>query len=312
MSARKAFLLGNLTMFLGWVLLIVVVVVFAPDDDESLPAATSTPIPALAATPRPSTPRLPSTTTQRGTALIDELIACDGPGLWNRAILLNRLDRDGEKEIERVQQLLDGCKLANTIATRTPPSTPSPVPTPGESDTPATFSEESLELLANYHELLRFKDEPWFHILCYSANGPANVWAGRISSLGNIGTLSETGILSSDLWSMGLDYCQNDGQETDYTRQVKGDMKDNWINYRPVPTPKPLMQVTSDHFYERLNRELAACLWGNPSMATIFPEAYEAADSEAELATILGAVLYGAESKATIDGALIALAMCKQ
>ena len=250
-------------------------------------------------------------TTARGTALIDELIICDGPGVWDRTLLMDNLDRDGEKAVEQVQELLDMCRLANTIATRTPPSTPSPVPTLVASDAPATFSEESLELLAAYHELQTFKDAVWFHVLCYSANGPANAWAEQIASSDNIGTLSETGILSSDLWSVGLDYCQNDGRETTYTRQVKGYMKDNWLNYRPVPTPKPAMQVTSDHFYERINKELAACLWGNPSMATIFPEAYEAADSEAELATILGAVLYGAESKATIDGALIALTMCK-
>ena len=44
-----------------------------------------------------------------------------------------------------------------------------------------------------------------------------------------MGILDITGILSHDLWGMGLDYCQNQGQETEYTEGLKERMDSDWL-----------------------------------------------------------------------------------
>ena len=90
----------------------------------------------------------------------------------------------------------------------------------------------TLELLGHYHELLSFKDDPDFHFYCYAGGGPYGAWVERGEVIGekeDIRLLATTGILSGDLWQMGLDYCENQGQETEYTELLKERMDSDWL-----------------------------------------------------------------------------------
>ena len=166
-----------------------------------------------------------------GRALVDELIACDGPGVWDRSRLLEnlRLDRDGT--IEFVKQNLDDCRFFTQEGDSTP------------SLSTSDLSISALELLAAYQELLKFKDDPWFHTFCYSEASPANSWAEYVTEIG-VKAFAETGVTGFDLRNIGWDYCQNQGQETEFTSLVREGMEAGWLNYKPVPTPRPELRVT--------------------------------------------------------------------
>ena len=45
------------------------------------------------------------------------------------------------------------------------------------------FSEDALTLRAAFEELIRIKDETWFHVRCYSVNGPAHQWVEYINAM---------------------------------------------------------------------------------------------------------------------------------
>ena len=97
---------------------------------------------------------------------------------------------------------------------------------------PAEFSGEALELLGLYRELLAFKDERGFHRYCYAQGSPYRGWVARVEELGDRSgaeLIGETGILPGDLWQLGSDYCQNTGQETEYTRWLKSHMDVRWL-----------------------------------------------------------------------------------
>ncbi len=119
---------------------------------------------------RPETATPSATATEPdGVAVINELIACE-PGTWDRSRLLENLEREGDKYIETVKMYLELCELAKN-------ATPIPTSTPRN-----MFSPEALELLAAFHELVKFKDETWFHIFCYAEASPAHDWAEYMSS----------------------------------------------------------------------------------------------------------------------------------
>ena len=63
-----------------------------------------------------------------GKALIDELIACDGPNKWDRDMMVQRLTEDHEY-VELLTQFLEVCHLANSPSAPTPHPTITPVPT---------------------------------------------------------------------------------------------------------------------------------------------------------------------------------------
>ena len=83
-------------------------------------------------------------------------------------------------------------------------------------------------------QLLDCKDDQAFHLHCYARDGPYFKWTGtaRVEKLGDrtgIELAIETGILPGELRPLGLDYCQNTGQETDYTRSLKTQMDVRWL-----------------------------------------------------------------------------------
>ena len=92
---------------------------------------------------------------------------------------------------------------------------------PTTTEIPLTsFSDEALDLRSVFNELIKFKDAPWFHDHCYSANSPAVGWAEYVNSMDS-GIIHETGIVPRELWGMGkTEYCMNEGMETDHTRYV--------------------------------------------------------------------------------------------
>ena len=236
-----------------------------------------------------------------GVALIDELIACDGPGVWDRALMLERLQADGDKYLEHVEVALEICTLAKSAP---------PTPTPGS----PVFSDQALELRAVFEEMVKFKSEPWFHIFCFAKEtSPASGWAEHVQGMeSSFELLDETGIHPSHLWSMGVDYCQSEGRETDYTTVIFRDhMKPSWINYRPVLTPKPEYRVTPSRPYRSASEMLGECAWNNPAVSDLLQEAIEISDSAAELAVVIEMALDEATSRTTWDGAIAALTICQ-
>ena len=171
-----------------------------------------------------------------GIALIDDLIACSGPDWWDREGLIEDLEEDEDATIEFVKERLEQCRTLKSLAES---ETATPVPTPR-----SEFSTDALTLLALYHELQRFKDEPWFHQYCYAVASPAHDWGKYATTVEmDIEVFIETGIGGPDLWSMGFEYCDSQGNETDETRWIREQMSSDWLNYKPVPTPKPEFTV---------------------------------------------------------------------
>ena len=117
-----------LAYILGVLALVVVAVLFAPREDEPT-SASAAPTVARYPTPFKSTPapRLrPTLTAGRpsantpaafdmtaGIALIDDLIACDGPGKWDRSGLLSNLRRDEAAYMNTLRTHLEVCHLVN-------------------------------------------------------------------------------------------------------------------------------------------------------------------------------------------------------
>ena len=132
---------------------------------------------------------------------------------------------------------------------------------------PAPLSPEALELRAWYQELLDFKDDPSFHAFCYAQGGPYADWVdrgealeGRMDAKGIVlDVWAEAGVLRGEIWTMGAEYCANEGRETETTRFSKGNMEPRWLaaslgaaqgttaaQQRPVaiiPTPSPTPQL---------------------------------------------------------------------
>ncbi len=233
-----------------------------------------------------------------GRALVDELIACDGPGEWDRDRLLENLARNRESTIDYVQLNLNACRYFTQGAGSTPISI-----------LPATgFSTDALELLAAYQELLLFKNEPWFHDFCYSEASPANEWAESVTLIG-IQAFEETGVTGSDLWYMGWDYCQNQGRETEFTKLVRKDMNRAWLSHQPIPTPRPRLRVTPDRPHEHVGRNVAECIWNNPSMHDLFQETLNTTSNMAEFAAVIELAISTGET--TLDDAIAALTLCQ-
>ena len=255
----------------------------------------------LIATCSPASDATPESTRTTDIALLDRLIECSGEGVWDRTRLIENLDTDRDRFIQLWQEFVDICESPAWEETPTLESVPV-----------AGYSQASLDLLANYYELLRFKDEVWFHIYCYALISPAHEWSNRIAELNDNATLGETGILSGELWSMGLEFCHNEGRETEGVRAMKSNIKATWLDYRPIPTPRPEMQVMADRPYQSLSEMVASCLWSNQAMYDYLPEAYDLSNSEAEMAVALEDALEDAVSKTTYDGLTALWTLCKQ
>ena len=208
-------------------------------------------------------------------------------------MLVANLKRD-KSYVDLVKSFLEGCELLKDL----PTATPVPART--------SFSPDALELLSAYHVLLGFKDAVWFHVFCYAPGSPAHSWANAVMDID--GTLGETGVLGADLRSMGMDYCNNEGRETDYTKTARGFMKGDWLAYHPVPAATGALRVTGRP-YQSISTRLAKCLWANP---TVFPEANSQATSESNLAAILEAALDGAPDKKMWDDTLTVMTACEQ
>ena len=170
------------------------------------------------------------------------------------------------------------------------------------------FSEDALMLRAAFQELVKIKDDTWFHVFCYAQSAPASSWAGYVNSL-SLSAYHETGIAPGDLWSMGVDYCQNEGRDTAYTRQVFQQMKPDWVNLRPVPTPIPAMRIVANRPFADASYDLAECVWQNPAMHELLPEAAYATSIE-ELALDFEVALETG-TVTTWDGLTTALTICE-
>ena len=176
-----------------------------------------------------------------GVQLIDELISCDSPG-WDRPTMLLALEDRGKEYAAFLREMLDNCRTVTAYF-----QTHTPYPTA----TPEPLSPLALGLLAHYHQLLSFKDNPEFHVYCYAIGGPYNAWAKQNEELGDpvnnedptdpANTYNQVGIFPTHLWQMGLDYCHNQGAETDWTLEIKGMMKPHWVAALPpiLPTATP-------------------------------------------------------------------------
>ena len=95
------------------------------------------------------------------------------------------------------------------------------------------FSPDSMTLLGLYRELEGFRYSPDFHFYCYGTGGPFNSWAENVLAIqhgeGSLTVLSDTGILAADLWELGREYCQNQGSETELSREIVGRMHPAWL-----------------------------------------------------------------------------------
>ena len=202
-----------------------------------------------------------------------------------------------------------GCATPEPTPTPTAEPTPIPTVTPRE-----RFSEDALTLRAAFEELIRIKDETWFHVRCYSVNGPAHQWVEYINAMNrdkSIQMRNETGIAPGDLWMMGADFCENAGAHTDYTNWLLREMEPDWVNLRPVPTPIPAVRIVADRPFARTARELAECAWDNPAMWDLFGDDIAASASVDEFALVIeGAVETGTET--TWDGVIVSLTLCQQ
>lgn len=177
-----------------------------------------------------------------GVQLIDELIACEPPGTLNRPGMLRNLKNREKEYVISLQEMLDNCR---TVTAYFQAHTPYPTATP------EPLSPLALDLLAHYHQLLSFKDDPNFHVRCYAVGGPYNDWVKQNEELrdrvNNENPADpafvpyQIGIYPSHLWQMGLDYCQNEGRETEWTLEIKEMMKAHWVAALPpiLPTATP-------------------------------------------------------------------------
>ena len=112
------------------------------------------------------------------------------------------------------------------------------------SQPPHEFSVHSMNLLSMYRELEQFRHEPDFHFYCYGTGGPYNIWAENVLGLHGQPELTstvvdDTGIFAYDLWSLGWEYCQNQGRETTDSQEIKNRMLPDWLNAEPKPTSSP-------------------------------------------------------------------------
>ena len=106
--------------------------------------------------------------------------------------------------------------------------------TPVSADQPAhIFSPDSLELLALYRELEEFRYDSDFHSYCYAGTGEYGKWAEGILALNENGDtvaiISDTGIAALELWSLGLDYCNNQGNATEESKSTTDRMNPTWL-----------------------------------------------------------------------------------
>ena len=94
------------------------------------------------------------------------------------------------------------------------------------------WSQDARKLAREYSNLLGFKDNSDFHRFCYAESHRFHRWAQRIQKAQATAppdVLVETGIMPGDLWQMGMDYCNNEGRDTEYTRWLKSQMKSDWL-----------------------------------------------------------------------------------
>jgi hypothetical protein len=163
-------------------------------------------------------------------------------------------------------------------------------------------------LLSAFHELLKFKDEPWFHVFCYSSNGAAVGWSEYVKGMDS-GTLQDTGIVPGELWGMGLEYCMNQGMETDDIRYLLRQMNPDWVNHRPIPDPKPVF-AAPERPYRDISERLGTCIWNNPDLHWLLPDAIEVSNNAEDMGEFLEVVLDGSQDRSTLDGALNILVHC--
>lgn len=163
--------------------------------------------------------------------------------------------------------------ISEDVAPATPPPTPTPTSVPIPQPTPVyvptaepqptsvptvqspptyvatpklTPGPEAAKLFGLYQELLTFKDNPDFHVYCYSPEQSYYQWVQKIEDINyNLDLYRQTGLNGGDLFILGWEYCQNEGQETEKTREIAKRMNPDWFTVAPwspldVPTPIPI------------------------------------------------------------------------
>ena len=106
------------------------------------------------------------------------------------------------------------------------------------------LSPESLELLSLYHELQGFLNDREFHAFCYAAASPAYEWGQRALELHStqdyLVVFREAGLGAVEIRELGWEYCQSRGRgDTPRARELKAQMKPEWLNALPTPAPAP-------------------------------------------------------------------------
>ena len=96
-------------------------------------------------------PTTPDPATARGVQMIDELIACDTPGVWDRATMLKALEDRKQDYIDLLEMQLESCLYAKSV-------TPTPAPTLAPTAT-RTVEEMMDSVCAGFGELLTTLDE---------------------------------------------------------------------------------------------------------------------------------------------------------
>lgn len=101
---------------------------------------------------------------------------------------------------------------------------------PGSSVSPAVVlskisnKEEIIQKTKNlYLELIKFKDNPDFHVFGFAIGGPYNDWLKKVELLEqapNSNSLLEEGLVVGDLKMLGLEYMKSKGKKTEYTRFI--------------------------------------------------------------------------------------------
>ncbi len=184
-------------------------------------------------------------------------------------------------------------------------------PAPTRSAQGSGFSAESLELRAAYEELLKVKDETWFHVYCIARAGPAYEWGEYMKAAGGVATIVEAGIVRGDLRQMAVEYCRSGGMETDYTRTLRDEsMNQAWVNLSPLPTPNANVRIVEDRIYQPVSEQMADCVWGNPEVKEMFAEYIARSPDKEQFALLHEAALKTAEDTELWDSTVEILAMC--
>ena len=133
---------------------------------------------------------------------------------------------------------------ATPTATRAATPTTKATPTAARASTATSgdgrWSGDAVEMAAFLRDIAQFRTDPTFLNYCYSQAGPYADWVERLQEFAdraNVQVLGETGLVPMDLWIIGLEYCQNQGEPTQVVLEIVKRMELEWLEYALNPQP---------------------------------------------------------------------------